>query len=71
MPFIATDLAQAEYDKASEEERQVQDTIREIERKLDIDLGDDETFAQLLDQCFEFKDIEYVRGSMLVENRGV
>ncbi|KAF9556351.1 hypothetical protein EC968_008311 [Mortierella alpina] len=55
----ATDLAQAEYDRASEEERQAQDTIREIERKLDIDLGDDETFAQLLDQCFEFKDIEY------------
>ncbi|KAF9987479.1 hypothetical protein BGZ75_000581 [Mortierella antarctica] len=54
----ATDLAQAEYDKASEEERQAQDTIREIERKLDIDLGDDETFAQLLDQCFEFKDID-------------
>ncbi|KAF9951580.1 hypothetical protein BGZ72_006938 [Mortierella alpina] len=55
----ATDLAQVEYDKASDEERQVQDTIREIERKLDIDLGDDESFAQLLDQCFEFKDIEY------------
>ncbi|CAO3573373.1 unnamed protein product [Mortierella alpina] len=55
----ATDLAQAEYDKASEEETQTRDTIREIERKLDIDLGDDETFAQLLDQCFEFKDIEY------------
>ncbi|KAF9964481.1 hypothetical protein BGZ70_006384 [Mortierella alpina] len=55
----ATDLAQAEYDKTSEEETQTRDTIREIERKLDIDLGDDETFAQLLDQCFEFKDIEY------------
>ncbi|KAG0209817.1 hypothetical protein BGX28_009923 [Mortierella sp. GBA30] len=55
----ATETAQVEYDRTSEDERRVEDTIRNIERKLNMDLGDDETFAQLLDQCFEYKDIEY------------
>ncbi|KAF8931275.1 hypothetical protein BGZ58_007724 [Dissophora ornata] len=51
-------LAQAEYDKASEEDRQVGDRISDINRNLGMDLGQDETFAQLLDQCFDYKDID-------------
>ncbi|KAG0370250.1 hypothetical protein BGZ54_007152 [Gamsiella multidivaricata] len=54
-----TDIARAEYDAASEEERSANDRISDINRKLEMDLGSDETFAQLLDQCFEYKDIEY------------
>ncbi|KAF9901996.1 hypothetical protein EC991_005433 [Linnemannia zychae] len=54
-----TDLAQDAFNDAAEKESKVQDGIRDIERKLGMDLGHDETFAQLVDECFDFKDTEY------------
>ncbi|KAF9320731.1 hypothetical protein BGZ91_004674 [Linnemannia elongata] len=53
------DLAQEAFNDASEKESKVQEGIREIERKLNMDFGPDETFAQLVDNCFDFKDTEY------------
>ncbi|KAG0256346.1 hypothetical protein BG011_004615 [Mortierella polycephala] len=53
-----SDMAQAEFDRATDEEVKVQNTIKDIERKLNIDFSLDETFAELLDQCFDFKDAD-------------
>ncbi|KAF9916165.1 hypothetical protein BX616_004469 [Lobosporangium transversale] len=53
-------LAQEEYDTVSNEEREVSERITDIEKKMKMDFGPDETFAELLDQCFEYKDIEYI-----------
>ncbi|KAF9299531.1 hypothetical protein BGZ74_008889 [Mortierella antarctica] len=55
----AADVAQSAFDEASDRRTQVQDGIRDIENKLKADLGKDETFAKLFDECFDFKDIEY------------
>ncbi|KAI8605141.1 glucosidase II beta subunit-like-domain-containing protein [Dissophora ornata] len=52
-------LAQDTYNKASDEERKLENDVQEIERKLATDYGKDDCFAQLVDQCFEYKDIEY------------
>ncbi|KAF9206651.1 hypothetical protein BGZ49_002060 [Haplosporangium sp. Z 27] len=54
-----TDRAQADYDAASNEGSNIKDRISDIERKLQVDFGPDETFAKLFDQCFDFKDSEY------------
>ncbi|KAK3843673.1 MAG: glucosidase II beta subunit-like-domain-containing protein [Linnemannia gamsii] len=54
-----TDLAQNAYNDAAEKESKVQDGIQDIERKLSMDLGHDETFAQFVDNCFDYKDTEY------------
>ncbi|KAG9072543.1 hypothetical protein KI688_000314 [Linnemannia hyalina] len=54
-----TDLAQEAFNDASEKESKVREGIRDIERKLNMDFGPDETFAQLADNCFDFKDSEY------------
>lgn len=54
------DAAQSAFDEASDRQKQVQDGIRDIENKMKADLGKDEAFAKLFDQCFDFKDIEYV-----------
>ncbi|KAG0234419.1 hypothetical protein BGW42_006629 [Actinomortierella wolfii] len=51
--------AQESYNYAVAAESKVKDEIRNIERKLQIDLGKDEEFAKLLDQCFDFKTVEY------------
>ncbi|KAG0264317.1 hypothetical protein BG011_007065 [Mortierella polycephala] len=51
--------AQEIYNKVSDEERRITNEVQELERKLKMDYGKDETFAQLADQCFELKDIEY------------
>ncbi|CAO3571515.1 unnamed protein product [Mortierella alpina] len=50
---------QEAYGKASEAERKLQSEIQDLERKLSMDYGKDETFAQLVDKCFEHKDMEY------------
>ncbi|KAF9194871.1 hypothetical protein BGZ51_007091 [Haplosporangium sp. Z 767] len=50
--------AQEAYNKVSDEERKIMNEVQELERKLKTDYGKDETFAQLADQCFEFKDID-------------
>ncbi|KAF9954124.1 hypothetical protein BGZ72_004887 [Mortierella alpina] len=50
---------QEAYNKASEAERKLQSEIQDLERKLGMDYGKDETFAQLVDKCFEYKDMEY------------
>ncbi|KAK3828522.1 MAG: glucosidase II beta subunit-like-domain-containing protein [Benniella sp.] len=52
-------LAQEAHDKALEEERKVQKEIEDSKRKLGMDYGKDESFAQLADQCFDLKDAEY------------
>lgn len=52
------DLAQEAFNDASGKESKVQEGIRDIERKLNMDFGPDETFAQLVDNCFDFKDTE-------------
>ncbi|KAF9935479.1 hypothetical protein BGZ65_003363 [Modicella reniformis] len=54
-----TSQAQTEYDTASNEESKVSNRIQDINRKLEVDVGPDEAFAQLIDQCFEYKDTEY------------
>ncbi|KAG0057502.1 hypothetical protein BGZ83_009141 [Gryganskiella cystojenkinii] len=51
--------AQESYNKASEEEREIQKEIEDVNRKMNVDYGKDESFAKLVDQCFEFKDREY------------
>jgi hypothetical protein len=51
-------LAQEAHDKALEEERKVQKDIEDSKRKLGMDYGKDEAFAQLADQCFDLKDAE-------------
>ncbi|KAF9383603.1 hypothetical protein CPB97_006337 [Podila verticillata] len=53
------EIAQDAYNKASAEERRIENEIQDVERKLAMDYGKDERFAQLVDQCFEFKEIEY------------
>ncbi|KAG0021560.1 hypothetical protein BGZ81_008880 [Podila clonocystis] len=60
-PEIRSDkeVAQEVYNKASAEERRIESDIQDAERKLAMDYGKDERFAQLVDQCFEFKEIEY------------
>ncbi|KAG0296507.1 hypothetical protein BGZ96_009326 [Linnemannia gamsii] len=55
----AMDSAQEVFNDASGKESKVQEGIRDIERKLNMDFGPDETFAQLVDNCFDFKDTEY------------
>lgn len=57
---LDTDVAQSAFDEASDRRTQVQDGIRDIENKMKADLGNDEAFAKLFDECFDFKDIEYV-----------
>ncbi|KAG0298332.1 hypothetical protein BGZ98_000232 [Dissophora globulifera] len=47
------------YNKALDEDRKLDHEIQDIERKIGIDYGKDESFAQLAGQCFQFKDIEY------------
>lgn len=54
------DAAQSAFDQASDRQKQVQDGIRDIENKMKADLGKDEAFSKLFDQCFDFKEIEYV-----------
>ncbi|KAG0361515.1 hypothetical protein BG005_008105 [Podila minutissima] len=54
------EVAQEAYNKASAEERRIESEIQDVERKLAMDYGKDERFAQLVDQCFEFKEIEYI-----------
>ncbi|KAI1317952.1 hypothetical protein EDD11_007474 [Mortierella claussenii] len=53
------DSAQEAYDAVKSEETEASERISEIERKLAMDFGPDESFAQLLDECFEYKDFEY------------
>ncbi|KAF9106152.1 hypothetical protein BGX27_009278 [Mortierella sp. AM989] len=55
-PKSELERAQELYRKASEEEKKVKDEISDIERKLGTDYGKDEAFAQLVDQCFEYKE---------------
>ncbi|KAG0047515.1 hypothetical protein BGZ83_007437 [Gryganskiella cystojenkinii] len=55
---LIADLAQQDSNSASDEERDVADRIQEIERKQGVDFGKDDTFVKMLDECFEFKDIE-------------
>ncbi|KAF9964202.1 hypothetical protein BGZ70_006784 [Mortierella alpina] len=50
---------QEAHGKASEAERKLQSEIQDLEQKLSMDYGKDETFAQLVEKCFEYKDMEY------------
>ncbi|KAG0091464.1 hypothetical protein BGZ93_008816 [Podila epicladia] len=52
------EVAQEAYNKASAEQRRIESEIQDVDRKLAMDYGKDERFAQLVDQCFEFKEIE-------------
>lgn len=65
--MLEVDLAQEAFNDASDKESKVQEGIREIERKLNMDFGPDETFAQLVDNCFDFKDTEYVERAALAD----
>ncbi|KAG0093243.1 hypothetical protein BGZ92_006736 [Podila epicladia] len=62
------DAAQSAFDEASDRRTQVQDNIRDIENKMKTDLGKDEAFAKLFDECFDFKDIEYTYSVCLFGN---
>ncbi|GJJ68775.1 protein kinase C substrate 80K-H [Entomortierella parvispora] len=53
------DEKQSAFDSASEEQRVVEEKIRDIEKKQRVDFGPDGTFVRMMDECFEFKDIEY------------
>lgn len=53
------EIAQEAYNKASEEERKSLEEIQKLEKKVNTDYGPDEAFAKLVDQCIEFKEIEY------------
>ncbi|KAF9560069.1 hypothetical protein EC968_006371 [Mortierella alpina] len=55
---------QESYSRASETERKLQSEIQDLEQKLSMDYGKDETFAQLADKCFEYKDMD---SAMIVE----
>ncbi|KAF9928556.1 hypothetical protein FBU30_002294 [Linnemannia zychae] len=56
------DAAQEAFNEASGKESKIQDRIRDIERKLSMDFGPDETFASLVDNCFDFKDVDKFSG---------
>ncbi len=56
--MVDWERTQEEHGKASEAERKAQSEIQDMERKLGMDYGKDETFAQLADKCFEYKDME-------------
>lgn len=59
LELIELELAQEAYNDASSEERLLQKDIEDINRKMKVDYGQDESFAKLVDQCFEFRDREY------------
>jgi protein kinase C substrate 80K-H len=52
--------ARNEYATAEQELRNVLSEISEIQRKLDYDVGSNEEFASMIDQCFEYDDREYI-----------
>ncbi|GJJ73591.1 protein kinase C substrate 80K-H [Entomortierella parvispora] len=62
------ELAQEAYNNASDEERRIQQEIEDVNRKMKVDYGKDESFAKLVDQCFEFKDREYTYSVCLFGN---
>ncbi|KAF8944936.1 hypothetical protein BGZ47_003484 [Haplosporangium gracile] len=53
------EIAQEAYNKASEKEKKSLEEIQKLEKKVNTDYGPDEAFAKLVDQCIEFKEIEY------------
>ncbi|KAF9580464.1 hypothetical protein BGW38_002884 [Lunasporangiospora selenospora] len=53
-----TELAQEKHNTALSADTDLQNEIRDIERKLAVDYGKDETFAHFVDKCFEYKDHE-------------
>ncbi|KAF8975626.1 hypothetical protein BGZ46_008980 [Entomortierella lignicola] len=61
-PKSELELAQESYRKASDEERKAKDEIADVEKKIETDYGKDEAFAQLVDQCFEYKDADKFSG---------
>lgn len=52
--------ARNEYATSEQELRNVLSEISEIQRKLEYDVGSNEEFASMIDQCFEFDDREYI-----------
>ena len=55
---IVVEHKQSTFDMASDEEREVGDKIKDIEKKQRVDFGPDGTFVRMMDECFEFKEIE-------------
>ncbi|KAG0006309.1 hypothetical protein BGZ80_001997 [Entomortierella chlamydospora] len=58
-PKSELEQAQETHRKTSDEQKKLKDEIAGVERKLETDYGKDEAFAQLVDQCFEYKEAEY------------
>ncbi|KAK9728769.1 hypothetical protein K7432_000801 [Basidiobolus ranarum] len=51
--------AREAYEKEDREKSEVELKVQEIERKLELDFGHEEEFAELADQCFEYNSGEY------------
>ncbi|KAG0345713.1 hypothetical protein BG004_003236 [Podila humilis] len=68
LKFLAPDtrsekqIVEDAHKQASAKERSIESEVQEVERKLNMDYGSDERFAKLVDQCFEFKEIETFSG---------
>ncbi|XP_068676407.1 glucosidase 2 subunit beta-like [Montipora foliosa] len=56
----AADQARKEFNDADTDSRDTEREISELERTLDINLGQEEEFAPLHGQCFEYTDREYL-----------
>lgn len=56
----AADNARRDFDNADRELRNLQNDIDAVKRKLNFDVGVNEEFASMIDQCYEFDDREYI-----------
>ena len=56
---LAADKARQEFQDAERTVRDIKKKLEELNDALNLDVGDDERFAPLLGQCFEYSDREY------------